>query len=185
MPLLVVLKVMKITAFLILVLFGFGLVTAQAQERKDFDSVTLSEAGIIAYKKLLIAGVFSIGGVGYGGEISESEEAMEVLLSEQNAIAAFKSLVTNATAEGGLYGLAGLYVKDLQLFKDESAVYKKRDLPADRKVTPPYGEMIEISEGFVVVQSGCIVGSESATKIIAAIETGKFGWNLKRYAEKK
>ena len=174
-------RLAKIGAFQILVLLSYGSVVSCAQDRRVFDPATLSDAGKTAYQTVLNAAIFSIGGVGIAGETSKDEYAMVALLSEPNGVAALRSLVTDATPEGGLYGLAGLYVKDLQTFNTESAVFLKRDFPANRKNT----FLPKIPEGFVLTQEGCLIGAQKPKTLVERIATGKYDWGLKRYSERK
>lgn len=97
---------------------------AKAQE-KTFDESFLSDRGKQAYQTLLKIELFAIGGVGYSGQTSEGEKALNILLDEKDAVSAFKSLVGKATIEGGLYSLAALqwlkcdcYKKQLENFKE-------------------------------------------------------------------
>lgn len=80
---------------LMLVLF------AEAQERK-FDESTMGEKGRASYQALLKIDIFALGGVDYAGITSKGEEALDTLLEEKEAIPALKTLVTQATPEGGV-----------------------------------------------------------------------------------
>ena len=93
--------------FIILGLLIFS-ISANAQD-KTFDVSVLSEKGRQAYQKLLKVELFAVDGIGYGGQSSEGYIAFNALLVEdkKNAIKTFKSLVKDATVEGGLYGLLG------------------------------------------------------------------------------
>ena len=89
-----------------------------AQE-KMFDSAVLTGAGRQAYQSLLKVKLFAIGGIGYGGRTSDGEEAFDVLLAEKYASSAFKSLLDEATIEGGMYGLLGLKIIDCDCYESE------------------------------------------------------------------
>src|SRR4051812_37292360 len=88
---------------------------AQSDKRLGFHATgfsltSLSPKGRAAYQKLLIAERFTVGGVGWGATISQTEFALHDLLNEKDPIAALKSLVTEASYAGGLYGLLGLKI---------------------------------------------------------------------------
>ena len=86
---------------------------------KGFDDSVLTENGRQAYRALLKEQLFAIGGISYGGQTSPGERAFNVLVDENEAVAAFRSLVRDATIEGGLYGLFGLRWKDCNCFQGE------------------------------------------------------------------
>jgi hypothetical protein len=121
-----------------LIVFSFQ---ATAQE-KDFDDSVLSEKGKLAYKTLLSIELFAIGGIGYDGKTSEGEKVFDILLDEKEAISAFKSLVKNATIEGGMYGLFGLKITGCNCFREEFINFK--NLKAAKE-----------NEEAITIQSGC------------------------------
>ena len=105
---------------------------ANAQE-KTFDEAILSESGKQAYQMLLKIKLFAIGGIGYGGETSEGEKAFDILLEDNEAVLAFKSLAKNASSESGLYGLLGLKINDCDCFEQELNNYKKSKISEENK----------------------------------------------------
>lgn len=101
-----------------------GFVSSVAGQEETFHASVLSEKGRNAYSTLSNVRLFATGGVGYGGETPEGLKALEVLIEEKKAISAFKSLVTSATLEGGLYGLFGLRMLNCDCFDSELARYR-------------------------------------------------------------
>ena len=93
-------------------------------QANEFDPNTLSDGGRTAYLTLKKVRLYAIGGVGYGGVTSEGEKALEVLIEEKNAKAAFLNLVREGTLEGGLYGLFGLRMLDCECFSDARKHYE-------------------------------------------------------------
>ena len=127
--------------WLLLSVIVFSLQTS-AQER-TFDESVLSERGKKAYQTLLKMELFAIGGIGYSGTTSEGEKTLDILVDENEALPAFKSLVNDATIEGGLYGLLGLKMLGCECFQAELINFKKvRTANAE----------------FLTIQSGCEVG---------------------------
>lgn len=112
-----------------MVLFAANMV---AQD-KPFDESILSDGGKQAYQTLLKIKLFAIGGIGYGGKISDGEKAFDTLFDEKESLLAFKSLVKIATLEGGLYGLLGLKINDCDCFNKEYDNYKRSRLSHDNK----------------------------------------------------
>lgn len=95
-------------------------------QNKAFDDSVLTGAGRGAYQTLLKMKLFAMGGIGYGGETSPGEKALDVLIEEKEAVAAFKGLIDNATIEGGFYGLFGLKMLGCDCFDSEVANYKAK-----------------------------------------------------------
>jgi hypothetical protein len=168
---------MKLKLFLAFILL-FNVVAVQAQQKPQFDTSVLSEAGQKSYEKILNAGVFSIGGVGYGGNTSEEEFALQRLLKEKQAIEALKILVFQATPEGSLYALLGLRVKDAELFKSVIENYKTLPEPPERKSGYPF-KGTKIEKGFIKTQGGCLIFRQERLKIVAEIEAGEYDKTFK------
>ena len=103
--------------WLILSLFVLS-IQANAQE-KTFDESVLSDKGKQAYQTLLKVDLFALFGISYSGETSKGELALDDLLTEKESTNAFKSLIKNATPEGGLYALLGLKMLNCDCFKEE------------------------------------------------------------------
>ena len=66
-------KPMKRLSFLLLIVV-VNLSVARAVQNPGFDATRLSPKGRVAYQKLLSAGVFSVGGLGYAGATSEQKQ---------------------------------------------------------------------------------------------------------------
>jgi hypothetical protein len=156
-------------ALLILNLLMFSL-QASAQE-KTFDESVLSENGQKAYQALLQTQLFAMDGIDYSGESSDGKDALYELLKEGKAksILAFKSLVKEATIEGGLYGLVGLKMWRCDCFQAELESFRLTKTSETNKERLRY-------------QSGCIVHfnlekSEDKKKFIDYLVAKKFaGW---------
>lgn len=93
-------------------------------QAKEFDLNALSDGGRTAYLTLKKVHLYAIGGVGYGGVISEGEKALKVLIEDKNAQEAFLSLVREGTLEAGLYGLFGLRMMNCECFADARKHYE-------------------------------------------------------------
>jgi len=148
-------------------------VSVWAGQNPVFDDTRLSPKGRAAYQKLLFAEVFSVGGVGYGGATSKEENALHDLLNEEYSIEALKSLVRDASFEGGLYGLLGLGVTNVAEFNRAVEVYKSRKDPPRPKSHEPFS-WIDVSGNEVVTQFGCIISAEDRANLVASIQAGHF-----------
>jgi hypothetical protein len=124
---------LKRTSTLLLLGIIAPLLNTWAAPRSEFDVAKLSDDGRNAYQKLLNVRLFAIGGVGFGAQTSTGELALHVLLNEKEATAALKSLVHDATPEGSLYGLLGLRLSNLAVFKVEVENYQE---PPERNSSP-------------------------------------------------
>lgn len=122
----------------------FLLAPTMVAQDKPFDSSSLSEAGRQAYQFLLKERVFAIGGVGYGGETSKGELALDVLIEEKNALDALRQLISDASSEGAVYGLFGLRMLGCECYTAELARLKSIHFSREN------------SKGFTT-QSGCLV----------------------------
>ena len=159
--------------------FALSLCTAQAGQNSSFDVTHLSPKGRAAYQKLFSAGVFSVGGVGYAGTTSEEELALYDLLEEKDAVDPLKSLVRDASFEGGLYGLLGLSITNVAEFNRAVDIYKSREVRPERKSKEPFSGM-KVSRNEVVTQFGCIVSTEDRAKLVESIQAGRFDKMLRR-----
>ena len=143
----------------------------------DFKREQLSQKGQVAYDRLFSTCVFRIGSVGFAGTTSEEELALYDLLEEPQALDALKSLVADASYEGGLYGLVGLSLKNNTEFNRAVYVYKARQ---QRPETEPKTKSIVCQFGrretdeHVITQSGCIYGSELRAAVVTKIQSGRY-----------
>lgn len=112
----------KRTLPLVIILFLSAVASAQDAA---FDRTLLSEKGRQAFSTLTAVPVFAIGGVGYSGETSKGELALDVLIEEKAAVGAFKQLITDGTIEGGFYGVVGLKMLDCKCFDQEFLRFKE------------------------------------------------------------
>jgi hypothetical protein len=144
---------------------------AQATQSGDFKRAQLSPKGRSAYDRLRSACIFRVGGVGYGGETSKEELALCQLLDERHAVEALKSLVTAGSYEGGLYGLLGLSLENKTEFDRGVEIYNARNERPEWQATGSF-ECFRATGDTVTTQSGCIIGSELRTKVVASIQSG-------------
>jgi len=72
------------------------------------------------------AGTFAMGGIGYGGIMSEGERALREVLAEPDAVARLESLLPESSAAGQLYALVGLRVRDREAYKRALAAFGQR-----------------------------------------------------------
>jgi hypothetical protein len=155
---------------LVLFISVIVLATQATAQQSSLDELMLTEKGKAAYQTLLKVDLFAIGGIGYGGSTSEGEEALDVLLDEKKAVNAFRSLVTSATPEGGLYALFGLRALKCECFKEEVENYKSLPEPPERKTK--FG--IIVPARAVKRMSGCLGFSQQRLEVTEEIESGKW-----------
>jgi hypothetical protein len=135
-----------------------------------------------AYQTLLKVDLFALGGIGYSGEISKGEEALDILLEENELIPAFRKLVKEATPEGKLYALLGLKMLNCECFIEELEDLKKlSELPARKS------SLRNVEQGNVRRMMGCIGFQETWSKVLDTIENEKDGikWKLDSWKKKK
>jgi len=120
-------------------------ITAQSDV---FDQSFLSEKGKQAYSTLVRVQMFSVGGIGYSGQTSKGELALDVLIEENQATLSFKQLIADGTLEGGLYGVVGLKMLGCDCFDQEFLRYKELHFGKDNteKFTIQFGCMGMSSE---------------------------------------
>ena len=164
---------MKTILHLVVVAACMFPLVAQAHRKPEFDDSRLSEAGRQAYQKLFGARVFRIGKV-YGSQISAEERALAVLLQEKEAVEALRSLISDASPEGGLYGLLGLRLKGVGAFEEEAIHYLSREGPPERALPPLKREDVVVPKGYVVTQNES--GHEIRPKryVVEAIGGGRY-----------
>ena len=146
---------------------------AQATQSGDFKRVQLSPRGRIAYERLRSACIFSIGRVGYGGEISQEEFALYQLLEEREAVEALKSLVTAGSYEGGLYGLLGLRLRSKEEFNRAVEIYNARKELPEWQTTGSF-ECFRATEDTVTTMNGCIISTEPREKVVISLQSGRY-----------
>lgn len=144
-----------------------------AAQKSDFNVDQLSPKGRAAYQKLFSADIFRVGGVGYSGETSKEELALYDLLAEKDAIEALKSLVSDGSYEGGLYGLLGLSITNVGEFNRAVEVYKSREQPPEREMSQPVAGLGP-PKGKVTIQFGCIIEAEDWLKVVSNIQSGRY-----------
>jgi hypothetical protein len=139
-----------------------------AQE-KTFDQNILSDKGKSAYHVLLGADVFALGGIGYSGETSTAETAVDILIEENAATEALTSVITDASPEGGLYALYGLReLKCTCLDQQANAIEKI----TERGARNYFGTTIP--PGQVHMMSGCLGFAKKRVDVAEDIRMGKF-----------
>ncbi|HEY3038740.1 MAG TPA: hypothetical protein VGJ66_08385 [Pyrinomonadaceae bacterium] len=146
---------------------------AAATQSGDFKRVQLTPRGRIAYNRLRSACIFGIGRVGYGGEISQEELALYQLLEEREAVEALKSLVTEGSYEGGLYGLLGLRLRGKEEFNRAVEIYNARKELPEWQTTGSFG-CFRASGDTVTTMDGCIISTEPREKVVTSLQSGRY-----------
>ena len=166
----------------------------QGRQTLEFDMSRLSEKGREAYFRLQSATMFRLGPVGFTGETSPEELALQSLLSEGDAVESLRSLCRSGTAAGSLYGLMGLRKRDIRVFKEELQLYRDRLEQIEKSSQPAPPEQIEKSPqpasseqigkrqlpfpsvqagpGTILTQQGCLVIPEQQESILRKLEWG-------------
>lgn len=110
------------------------------------------------FQYLIVARQFSLGGVGITGDTSTGEYAYRAVLRGKNAADIFKMVLSpgaRATEEGKLYALCGIRATDRPAFEH-------------------YASMLADTNAEVTTQSGCIVGSAPASRVVKQIADGVY-----------
>ena len=165
-----------------LILFGLTVQAIQGGQTLEFDMSRLSEKGREAYFRLQSAIMFRLGPVGFTGETSPEELALQSLLSEGDAVESLRSLCRSGTAAGSLYGLMGLRKRDIRVFKEELQLYRDRLEQIEKSPQPASSEQIgkrqlpfpsmQAGPGTILTQQGCLVIPEQQESILRKLEWG-------------
>jgi len=78
-----------------------------------------------AYKTLVKAPDFSVGGVGVAGVVTESDIACRTLMRAQSPGPLFLRILEEGTPAGKMYALCGLYYKSPETFQQVAGKYRK------------------------------------------------------------
>ena len=151
------------------VLFVCGSVAAQ-----DYSARIRNLPTDRAYRKLLDANIFNLGGVGWGSQITPEEEAFRILFESGNSIKEFQRLVNQANPEGQLYALFGLHLKAPEIFRNEAEKLKADDGPPKREE-----KFTIIEKGQVRIADGCLTFTRDRRKVIDQIAKGEFDTRFK------
>ena len=122
-----------------------------------------------AYRQLLQAKIFNLGGYGFAMTISPEERAFHTLLESPNSIELLKKLLREANPEGQMFSLYGLYLKEPELFKAELGRLKFEDGPGGR-----WEEMIFVDKGKIRTAEGCMLFQQDRQVLITRIANGEF-----------
>jgi hypothetical protein len=122
-----------------------------------------------AYVQLRQASMFSLGGVGYAAMLTAEEKAFHVILNSPIAIPQFQRLLKEATPEGQLYAVYGLYLKDPQLFQPAAARLKLDGDPPARSE-----KFIFRGKGKIRFGNGCVMYDSDRNEIIERMAKGEF-----------
>jgi hypothetical protein len=135
-----------------------------------------------AYQTLLKVDLFALGETGYGGATSKGEEALDILLKENEPVPVLRKLIKEASPEGKLYGLLGLKILNCECFMEELNNIKNLPLPPARKDL--YGQT---NEGQVRRMIGCILFQENWADIVSNIENEKdeIEWKLNSWRKRQ
>ena len=177
-----------------LILLALTVQAIQGGQTLEFDMSRLSDKGREAYSRLQSATMFRLGPVGFTGETSPEELALQSLLSEGDAVESLRSLCRSGTAAGSLYGLMGLRKRDAKVFEEELRLYRARLEQIEKSSQPPSSEQIEKSPkpvsseqieksprsfpnmqagpGTILTQQGCLIIPEQQESILRKLEWG-------------
>jgi hypothetical protein len=169
----------RMKKFLTVIAIALNVCVVPAVQRSHFSVERLSARGRDAYQKLFAADIFRVGGVGYSGETSEEELALYDLLEGREAVEALKSLVSEGSYEGGLYGLLGLSITNVGEFNRAVEVYKSREPPPERNMLQSFAGL-SVPKGKVAIQSGCIILRDDWLKLVSDIQSGRYDSMLRK-----
>jgi len=127
-----------------------------------------------AYKQLLHAKIFNLGGYGWGMTISAEEQALHTLLESSNSTALLKRLLQEANPEGQMYSLYGLYLNEPEVFKSELERMKSEDGPPER-----WEEGTFVEKGKIRTAAGCFLFRQDRQALITTIASGEFNQAFK------
>lgn len=162
----------------LIIMISAAIVTVAPSQEVRFKREQLSQKGQLAYDRLFSACVFSIGGVGYAAVTSQEELALYDLLEEPHAVEALKSLVSEASYEGGLFGLVGLSLKNNTEFNRAVDVYKARRQRPHRSKSPGCRLVNADNDEQVITQSGCLIIPELRSGVVTRIQSGGYDIHL-------
>lgn len=144
---------------------------AQAQ---DYGSRIRNIVTDRAYRQLLHANLFNLGGAGFALAMTTEEKAFRVLLKSANSVALFQQLLRESNPEGQIYALYGLYLQEPSVFQSEAERLKNDDGP------PPRWEgMISVEKGKIRFAKGCIISRQDRRGIIERMAKGDFDSSFK------
>lgn len=78
-----------------------------------------------AYQTLIKAGMFSVGGVGIAGTVTDSEIACRTLMKTAAPGPLFSRILEEGTPAAKMFALCGLYYKSPETFAKVAATYRK------------------------------------------------------------
>ena len=144
--------------YCISLLYTHGIISRVIESDTDlsmisFSSVQCEEKCLTAYEAVLYAEFFAYGPIGYAGIVPDLIHAFGVLLICENAIDHFVKLEHEATLEGKLYALCGLYYLDYDNYYEHISKY----LNDSRNVMEMSGcVMMEIPISWLIKLDGAI-----------------------------
>jgi len=153
------------------ILSVLGLNSAVAAQIRCGEPYTLGSIAQTAYAQLHRETTFAFGGTGYGGNISDGEKAIDVLMEDVAAPNALYELATTNAGVGGLYGLAGLRILNCDCLRDATDRFLKLPDQPEKKNVPFFGT---IAAGDVMTLHGCVGSFEKRTAIVEQLEKGEF-----------
>ncbi len=155
--------------FVLLILSLFVFLLQTNAQKKTFDESVLSKSEKQAYQKLLKVELFALGPIYSSAKTSDGELALDILIKEKEAVSTLKSLVENATPEGGLYALFGLRKLKPDSFEQYLKIFKSKTEVTER------GEGSDkIPQAKVRRMDGCESFTENRLKVAEEIVSGKF-----------
>ena len=145
---------LRVLATTLIFSFCFGKVSASGSSTHP----KISKEAQSFYDTVRQAKMFSVGQTGFKGDTSESEKALIQLSNAPNSISIFQYLLKEATTEGKMYGLLGLFRKDKEIYRIELSEYRSLNKESKK----------------LLVQEGCEVFLLTDQEGINKIESGGF-----------
>lgn len=164
-----------ILLFQILAITAASPLVAHARENSGFWNTQTGQA----FQTLTDAHIFNLGGFGFGLTMTREEKAFRFLLHAGNSTATFNRLLREANPEGQLYALYGLYLEDVQLFKNAAERLEHDNGPPAR-----WEGFTFIEKGKIRFGEGCIGGPKDRRILIDQMGSGHFDQAFKALSAK-
>jgi hypothetical protein len=116
------------------------------------------------------AKLFCIGRFGLEGTVLEAQLELCDRVKTPRTAAELEQLLTDATPEGKLYILYGLYRLDRARYETAKRAFLAAPGPSVR--TDVFGAMIE--EGHVAIGEGCVLQTLTKADAVSSIESGRY-----------
>lgn len=127
-----------------------------------------------AYRQLLHANIFNLGGAGFASTMTPEEKGFRAILKSPRSIMLFQQLLQEGNPEGQLYALYGLYLEEPDAFAREAERLKNDDGPPARSEG-----MMTVEKGKIRFAKGCIFSRQDRRLIIEQMAKGDFDSSFK------